>query len=121
MKFKAYYDGLTNMQRRDFFARAGTTRQMMWKWRRGHRSPRIETLEQLAKATEGHCSFFEVQQFFRDLADAMYIAEKVGDSTPNVDLEDIDVNPYGAAKLAPAGEVALEILTKIQEKEAAQS
>ena len=120
MKFKAYYDGLTNMQRRDFFARAGTTRQMMWKWRRGHRTPRIETIETLAAATEGHCSFFEVQQFFRDLADALYIADKTGEEPP-VAIEDLDVNAYGDVTMSPAGEIALKILDQIHDKQAAES
>lgn len=120
MKFKDYYDGLTNLQRRDFFARAGTSRQMMWKWRRGQRTPRIETIETLAAATEGHCSFFEVQQFFRDLADAMYIAGQ-HTGTPDVSVEDVDVNSYGAVKMAPVGEIALEIIDQIHDKQAAES
>ena len=76
MKFDDYLKLLNNAGRRDFFRRAGTTRQMFWKWRSGARFPRAKAIESLSLATNGECSFFEVQKYFRDLSDARYIASK---------------------------------------------
>ena len=120
MRFQLYYNHLSNLERGEFFQRAGTTRQMFWKWRRSVRMPKEESMEKLAAATEGNCTFFEVQQFFRDLADAKYLAKNLDKSEVKEAIDRADVNRHASYKMSDRGEMALALIEKFKAEAEAQ-